>query len=111
MSRRRSRLGLCLFALVGSLGLAISVARAEVVELLDKTKLNVKIIHYYDGVYTVENGGQPMKLPKEKIRSISFQLPAPRAELSTPEKTFERWRKALAEGQLDKAVDCYALMY
>lgn len=111
MSRRPSRLRLSLLALVGVLGFAAGIAHAEVVELLDKTKLNVKIIHYYDGVYTVENGGQPMKLPKEKIRSISFQLPAPRAEFSTPEKTFERWRKALAEGQLDKAVDCYALMY
>ena len=86
-------------------------ARAETIELVDKTKLNAKIIHYYDGVYTVETNGQPMKLPKEKIRSISFQLPAPRPEFSTPEKTFERWRKALVEGAGEKAIDCYALMY
>ena len=86
-------------------------ARAETIELVDKTKLNAKIIHYYDGVYTVETNGQPMKLPKEKIRSISFQLPPARAEFSTPEKTFERWRKALVEGAGEKAIDCYALMY
>jgi len=86
-------------------------ARAETVELVDKTKLNAKIIHYYDGVYTVEANGQTMKLPKEKIRSISFQLPPPRPEFSTPEKTFERWRKALVEGAGEKAIDCYALMY
>ena len=92
-------------------GATVGAAQAEVIELLDKTKLNVKIIHYFDGVYTVENGGQPMKLPKDKIRSISFQLPPARAEFSTPEKTFDRWRKALTEGQLEKAVDCYALMY
>jgi hypothetical protein len=88
-----------------------AVARAETIELVDKTKLNAKIIHYYDGVYTVETNGQPMKLPKEKIRSISFQLPPARAEFSTPEKTFERWRKALVEGAGEKAIDCYALMY
>ncbi len=29
-------------------------ARGEVIELLDKTKMSGKIIHYYDGVYTVE---------------------------------------------------------
>ena len=54
-----------------SLGLA-SPARAEVVELLDKTKLNAKIVHFYDGVYTVEVAGQTQKIPKEKIRSIGF---------------------------------------
>ena len=86
-------------------------ARGEVIELVDKTKLNGKVIHYYDGVYSVEANGQTIKLPKEKIRSISFQAPPARAEFSTPEKTFERWRKALAEGAVEKIVDCYALMY
>jgi hypothetical protein len=86
-------------------------ARAEVIELLDKTKMNAKIVHYYDGVYTVEAQGGAVKIPKEKIRSITFQMPAPRAEFSTPEKTFERWRKSLAEGSLEKVVDCYALMF
>jgi hypothetical protein len=86
-------------------------ARAEVIELVDKTKMNAKIIHYYDGVYTVEANGQTVKLPKEKIRSVSFQLPPTRPEFSTPEKTFERWRKALTEGAVDRVIDCYALMY
>ncbi len=86
-------------------------ARAEVIELVDKTKMNAKIVHYYDGVYSVESQGNTVKIPKEKIRSISFQLPAPRPEFSTPEKTFERWRKALGEGSLEKVVDCYALMF
>jgi hypothetical protein len=97
------------FVLLGSLWAA--AAQAETVELVDKTKLNAKIIHYYDGVYTVEANGQTMKLPKEKIRSITFQLPPARPEFSTPEKTFERWRKALLEGAAEKAIDCYALMY
>jgi hypothetical protein len=86
-------------------------ARAEVIELVDKTKMNAKIIHYYDGVYTVEANGQTVKLPREKIRSVSFQLPPARPEFSTPEKTFERWRKALTEGAVDRVIDCYALMY
>jgi Domain of unknown function (DUF4878) len=87
------------------------VSRGEVIELLDKTKMTAKIIHYFDGVYTVEANGQTMKLPKEKIRSVSFQLPPARPEFSTPEKTFERWRKALNEGAMDRVIDCYALMY
>jgi hypothetical protein len=98
-------------ALVVAIGLAAAGARAEVIELLDKTKMNGKVIHYYDGVYTIEAGGQTMKLPKDKIKSISFTLPTPRAEFSTPEKTFDRWRKALTDGSMDKAIDCYALVY
>jgi hypothetical protein len=86
-------------------------ARAEVIELVDKTKLNGHIVHYYDGVYSIDVNGQTMKLPKEKIRSISFQLPPARPEFSTPEKTFDRWRKSLGEGAVEKIIDCYALMY
>jgi hypothetical protein len=86
-------------------------AHAEVIELLDKTKMNAKIVHYYDGVYSVESQGSTVKVPKEKIKSITFQMPSPRAEFSTPDKTFDRWRKALAEGSLEKVVDCYALMF
>lgn len=90
---------------------AFAPARAEVIELVDKTKLSGRIVHYYDGVYSIEANGQTLKMPKEKIKSISFQLPPARAEFSTPEKTFERWRKALTEGTPDKIIDCYALMY
>jgi hypothetical protein len=103
---------------IGSLPLAAILmaaaapsARAEVIELVDKTKVSGRIVHYYDGVYSIEANGQTLKMPKEKIKSISFQLPPARAEFSTPEKTFERWRKALTEGQVDKIIDCYALMY
>src|SRR3954471_9069978 len=98
-------------ALSLSLALCWGAAVSEVIELLDKTKMNGKVIHYYDGVYTIEAGGQTMKLPREKIKSISFTLPPPRAEFSSPEKTFERWRKALTDGAMDKAIDCYALVY
>ena len=98
-------------ALVAVTALTAGIARAEVIELVDKTKLNAKIVHYYDGVYTVEANGQTVKLPREKIRAISFQLPPARPEFSTPEKTFDRWRKALTDGATDKVIDCYALMY
>ncbi|MES1172571.1 MAG: hypothetical protein ABUL77_04990, partial [Bacteroidota bacterium] len=91
--------------------LPVRASRAEVIELIDKTKLNAKIVHYYDGVYTVEAAGQNQKIPRDKIRSIAFSLPPARPEFSTPEKTFERWRKALVEGAMDRVIDCYALMY
>ena len=97
-------------AAVAVLAVACPV-RGEVIELIDKTKMNAKVVHYYDGVYSVESQGQTVKLPKEKIKSITFQMPAPRAEFSTPKKTFERWRKSLTEGNLEKVVDCYALMF
>jgi hypothetical protein len=99
-----------LVAAVALLGFSAS-ARAEVIELIDKTKINGKIVHYYDGVYSVDTQGQTMKIPREKIRSISFQLPPARSEFSTAEKTFDRWRKAVTDGDLEKAIDCYALMY
>jgi hypothetical protein len=98
--------------IAGALLLTIAgTARAEVIELVDKTKISGKIVHYYDGVYSVETQGQTMKIPREKIRSIAFQLPPARSEFSTAEKTFERWRKAVTDGDLEKAVDCYALMF
>ena len=110
--RRLPSLGrLAALAALATVTMASVPARAEVIELVDKTKLNGKVVHYYDGVYSVEANGQTIKLPKEKIRSISFQAPPARPEFSTPEKTFERWRKALAEGAVEKVIDCYALMY
>ena len=111
MAKGLTRFGISAALVVVATGLAATAARAEVIELLDKTKMNGKVIHYYDGVYTIEAGGQTVKLPKDKIKSISFTLPAPRAEFSSPEKTFERWRKSLTDGAMDKAIDCYALVY
>jgi len=108
--RRLSTAAIWVVTLALHAALPARAVRAETIELLDKTKLNAKIIHYYDGVYTVESGGQTIKLPKEKIRAISFQLPPARAEFSTPEKTFERWRKALLDGAAERMIDCYALV-
>ena len=70
MAKAPSRFGISA-ALALAIGLWAGTARAEVIELLDKTKMNGKVIHFYDGVYTIEAGGQTMKLPKDKIKSIS----------------------------------------
>ena len=50
-------------------------ARAEVIELLDKTKMNGKIIHYYDGVYT-DRGQRPDDEAAQGQDPIDL-LPAP----------------------------------
>ncbi len=110
-SRRTVSFSILLAAALLAAAVWVPAARAEVFELLDKTKMSGKLVHYYDGVFSVETQGQTVKVPKEKIKSISFQLPPARAEFSAPEKTFERWRKALVEGNMEKVVDCYALMY
>jgi hypothetical protein len=88
-----------------------SSARAEIIELLDKTKMHAKLVHFYDGVFSFESGGQTVKIPREKVKSIQFDLPKARPEFSTAEKTFERWKKAMQDGDLEKVIDCYALMY
>jgi len=87
-------------------------ARAEVIQLLDNTQVAGKILHYYDGVFQVETaGGNKVDVPRDKVKSITFKLPPPRAEFSSPEKTFNRWREAVQKGDLARVVDCYALMY
>lgn len=86
-------------------------ARAEVITLLDNTQVAGKIIHFYDGVFHVEAGGQKVTLPMDKIKQITFKLPPPRAEYSTPEKTFSRYKDALLKSDFSKVIDCYALMY
>jgi hypothetical protein len=101
----------CAASLLSLVVLQAAPARAEIIELVDKTKMNAKIIHFYDGVYTVETGGNAIKLPKDKVKSITFALPAPRPEFATVEKTFERWRKAMTDGDYEKMIDCYALMF
>lgn len=96
-------------ALVG--GAPATAHAEEVIEMLDKTKVAGEIIHYFDGVFTVKAGGNTLKLPKDKIRSISYKLPPARPALGTPSKTFARWQKALEAGDLETVIDCYALMY
>jgi hypothetical protein len=97
---------------LAALIVCIAPARAEVIQLLDNTKVAGKILHFYDGVFQVETaGGAKVELPREKVKSITFDLPPPRPELSSPEKTFNRWHDALVKGDAAKVIDCYALMY
>jgi hypothetical protein len=87
-------------------------AHAEVIQLLDNTQVSGKILHYYDGVFAIEvSGGQKVDIPTTKIKQITFKLPPPRAEFSTPEKTFYRYKDALLKNDMHKVIDCYALMY
>jgi hypothetical protein len=89
-----------------------SPAQAEVIQLLDNTQVAGKILHFYDGVFQVETaGGQKIEVPREKVKQITFKLPPPRAEYSSPEKTFTRWREALVKGEMPRVIECYALMY
>jgi hypothetical protein len=93
------------------LALGFSTARAEVIQLLDNTQISGKIIHFYEGVFEIETGGNKVKLPTDKIKSISFKLPPARAEFATPEKTFNRYKDALLKNDFTKVIDCYSLMY
>ena len=91
---------------------AAAPARAEVIQLLDNTQVSGKILHYYDGVFSIEvSGGQKVEIPTTKIKAITFKLPPPRPEFSTPEKTFNRYKEALLKNDMQKVIDCYALMY
>jgi hypothetical protein len=108
----RGSIGWTSAAVVIALLLGIpAAAKAEIIELIDRTKIAGTIEHFYDGVFVIDTGGSKIQMPKEKIRSITFKLPPPRAEFSTPEKTFNLWKLAVAGGQMAKVIDCYALMY
>ena len=88
------------------------VARAEVFQLLDNTQLSGKLLHYYDGVFHVELAtGQKVELPLGKVKTVTFKLPPARAEFSTPEKTFTKYKDALVKSDMQHVVECYALMY
>ena len=110
---RRNVVGLALsFYLALGMGLGASSARAEVFQLLDNTQLSAKLLHYYEGVFHVElASGQKVELPLAKVKSVTFKLPPARAEFSTPEKTFNRYKDSLLKGDMNKVIDCYALMY
>lgn len=99
-------------SIVATCSLTATSARAEVVTLADNTQVMGKLTHYFDGVIVLEtSNGQKLELPRDRVKQISFKLPPPRPEFSTPEKTFDRWRSAMVKGDLGKAIDCYALMY
>src|SRR5688572_1010165 len=83
-----------------------SAAHAEVFQLLDNTQVSGRLIHFYDGVFDIETaGGQKLKLPVDKVKGVTFKLPPPRAEFSTPDKTFSRYRDALQKGDSNRLID------
>ena len=104
--------GAVLGALLGLLVVERAASANEVVTLIDNTQIAGKLSHYYDGTIVIEtSGGQKVELPRDKVKTITFKLPPPRVEFSSPEKVFERWRAAMTKGDATRAVDCYALMY
>ncbi len=89
-----------------------TAARAEVVTLLDNTRIYGKLVHYFDGEVTIQTArGARVKMPSAKIKSIRFKLPKSRKAFSTPTKTFNRWKQSLLKGKLKEHIDCYAMMY
>jgi hypothetical protein len=84
----------------------------QTVQLLDGTKIVAEMLHYYDDVLTVRlPNGSKLRLPRTKIRSVSFKLPPPRAEFGTPQKAFARLRNAALTGNLATYVDCHSTYY
>ena len=87
------------------------VVTGEMVELIDGTKMTAKLVHYYDGLFTFEVAGEATKVAKDKIRSITFELPAPRPTFSTPRKAFDEWLSAVHSRDVRRMIGCYALVY
>lgn len=84
----------------------------EVVILTDNTKIVAKVEHFYDGMLTLKlPGGTAMQLPVAKVKRIEFQLPKPRPEFATPQKAFDRLRKAALKGDLETYIDCHSAYY
>lgn len=87
-------------------------ATAESIQLVDKTTIVGTLLHYYDGVLTIELPNKTrMKLPSNKVRQVQFAMPKPRAAFSTPEKAFARMRQAALKGDLADYVDCHSAYY
>ena len=98
-------------ALIGfSVALAGS-ARGDVVVLLDGTQIHADLVHFYDDTFTLSVAGQLTKVAKSKVRSIQFALPAPRSVFATPRKTFDEWQAALQARDIQRMIECYALVY
>lgn len=90
----------------------VGEARAEIITLLDNSRIFGKVVHYFDGTLTIKASGDiTLKLPVSKVKSIQFKLPKPRASFSTPAKTFRKQHKALMAGRIEEFIDCYSLQY
>jgi hypothetical protein len=94
------------------LGSPVSAHADDAIELIDKTRIIGKLVHFYEGLLTVKlANGTELQLPSSKVARITFKLPKPRPELSTPQKTFDRMKKAALEGNLETYVDCHSTYY
>ena len=101
-----------LFFLAATLGLSSHASADEAVFLLDNTKIVGKVLHYYDGLLTIQvPGGSTMKLPVTKVKKIQFALPKARATFSTPRKAFDLMRKAALKADLQTYIDCHSAYY
>jgi hypothetical protein len=84
----------------------------ETVQLVDKTKIVGKLLHFYEGVLSLKlPNGTTLQLPVSKVQQVIFKMPKPRPELSTPQKTFERMRKAALKADVAGYVDCHSAYY
>jgi hypothetical protein len=89
-----------------------SAAADETIQLVDKTKIVGSLVHYFDGVLHLRlPNGTTMQIPASKVQTVLFKLPKPRAEFSSPAKTFELLRKAALRGDLAAYVDCHSAYY
>lgn len=110
--RRRLLFSLSLIGLLSISFLSIRANADHMIELLDKTKITGRILHYYDGMLTLKvANGSKMSLPQAKIRAIHFALPKARKILSTPEKAFKRLREAALKGDITAYIDTHSTYY
>ncbi|MCB9555950.1 MAG: hypothetical protein H6707_07590 [Deltaproteobacteria bacterium] len=92
--------------------LSMTAHADHTIQLVDNTEIVGKLLHFYDGVATIELPNKSrMRLPLEKIRAMRFRLPKPRAELSTPKKAFTRLKQAALRGDIQTYVDCHSAYY
>lgn len=81
-------------------------------QLLDKTKIVGKFLHYYEGVISIQlPNGTKMQLPDSKVRQIKFKMPKARKAFSSPSKTFKRMKKMAHKGDLEGYIDCHSAYY
>jgi hypothetical protein len=104
-----------LLATAGLLALLLAPRSAcadEVIELVDKTRIVGKLVHFYDGTLTVKlPTGAKMKLPASKVLRVRFKLPKARPAFSTPRKVFKRLRRAALRGDIRGYIDCHSAYY
>jgi len=91
---------------------AACFCHGEIIELIDGTKMSGTITHAYVQAVEIKcEGGELLVLQLQKIRSVTFAKPVPKPEFATPEKSFEHFLSLMRQGNVEKTVNCYRLMY